>query len=95
MIVAIIFVKAVGFGALAGICALVVASVGFIGKLFTEADPEVSEAVDFAEFYPRAAESYYRMESLRCRGKGVGVVVTPWNFPIAIPCGGITAAPSG
>jgi len=71
---------------------LIGATAATTGKLFTEADPEVSEAVDFAEFYPRAAESYYRMESLRCRGKGVGVVVTPWNFPIAIPCGGITAA---
>jgi phosphonate transport system permease protein len=35
-------VKAVGFGALAGICALVVASVGFIGKLFAEAIEEIS-----------------------------------------------------
>jgi RHH-type proline utilization regulon transcriptional repressor/proline dehydrogenase/delta 1-pyrroline-5-carboxylate dehydrogenase len=52
----------------------------------------VSEAVDFAEFYPHAARSYFGMGSLRCRGKGVGVVISPWNFPIAIPCGGITAA---
>ncbi|MCU0563128.1 MAG: aldehyde dehydrogenase family protein, partial [Desulfobacterales bacterium] len=71
---------------------LIGATAATTGKLFTEADPEVSEAVDFAEFYPRAAESYCRMGSLRCRGKGAGVVVTPWNFPIAIPCGGITAA---
>ena len=42
MIVAIIFVKAVGFGALAGILALTVASVGFLGKLFTEAIEEIS-----------------------------------------------------
>ncbi|MBL8360123.1 MAG: phosphonate ABC transporter, permease protein PhnE [Rubrivivax sp.] len=42
VIVAIVFVKAVGFGALAGICALVVASVGFIGKLFAEAIEEIS-----------------------------------------------------
>jgi phosphonate transport system permease protein len=42
VIVAIIFVKAVGFGALAGIGALVVASVGFIGKLFAEAIEEIS-----------------------------------------------------
>ena len=42
VIVAIIFVKAVGFGALAGICALVVASIGFIGKLFAEAIEEIS-----------------------------------------------------
>ncbi|MBW2432252.1 MAG: aldehyde dehydrogenase family protein, partial [Deltaproteobacteria bacterium] len=26
------------------------------------------------------------------RGKGVGVVISPWNFPIAIPCGGIVAS---
>ena len=42
VIVAIFFVKAVGFGALAGILALVVASIGFIGKLFTEAIEEIS-----------------------------------------------------
>lgn len=42
VIVAIIFVKAVGFGALAGIGALVVASIGFIGKLFAEAIEEIS-----------------------------------------------------
>lgn len=42
VIVAIVFVKAVGFGALAGICALTVASVGFLGKLFAEAIEEIS-----------------------------------------------------
>jgi phosphonate transport system permease protein len=42
VIVAILFVKAVGFGALAGILALSVASVGFIGKLFAEAIEEIS-----------------------------------------------------
>jgi phosphonate transport system permease protein len=42
VIVAIIFVKAVGFGAMAGIGALTVASVGFIGKLFAEAIEEIS-----------------------------------------------------
>ena len=71
---------------------LIGAAAATTGKLFTEADPEVSEAVDFAEFYPNAARSYFEMRNLRCRGKGVGVVVSPWNFPIAIPCGGITAA---
>lgn len=43
VIVAILFVKAVGFGALAGILALTVASIGFIGKLVTEAIEEISE----------------------------------------------------
>ncbi|AMD50143.1 phosphonate ABC transporter, permease protein PhnE [Bordetella holmesii] len=42
VIVAILFVKAVGFGALAGILALTLASIGFIGKLFTEAIEEIS-----------------------------------------------------
>ncbi|MDP1952565.1 MAG: phosphonate ABC transporter, permease protein PhnE [Betaproteobacteria bacterium] len=42
VIVAILFVKAVGFGALAGILALAVASIGFIGKLFAEAIEEIS-----------------------------------------------------
>jgi phosphonate transport system permease protein len=42
VIVAIIFVKAVGFGALAGIAALTIASIGFLGKLFTEAIEEIS-----------------------------------------------------
>jgi phosphonate transport system permease protein len=42
VIVAILFVKAVGFGAMAGILALMVASVGFIGKLFAEAIEEIS-----------------------------------------------------
>ncbi len=42
VIVAILFVKAVGFGALAGILALTVASIGFLGKLFTEAIEEIS-----------------------------------------------------
>jgi phosphonate transport system permease protein len=42
VIVAIVFVKAVGFGAIAGIGALVVASIGFVGKLFAEAIEEIS-----------------------------------------------------
>jgi phosphonate transport system permease protein len=42
VIVAILFVKAVGFGALAGILALTIASVGFVGKLFAEAIEEIS-----------------------------------------------------
>jgi RHH-type proline utilization regulon transcriptional repressor/proline dehydrogenase/delta 1-pyrroline-5-carboxylate dehydrogenase len=62
------------------------------GKIFSESDAEVSEAVDFAEYYPHAVQRLSRMPNLKCRGKGVGVVISPWNFPIAIPCGGIAAA---
>lgn len=42
VISAILFVKAVGFGPLAGILALTVASVGFVGKLFADAIEEIS-----------------------------------------------------
>ena len=44
VIIAILFVKAVGFGALAGILALTVASIGFVAKLFAEAIEEISAA---------------------------------------------------
>jgi RHH-type proline utilization regulon transcriptional repressor/proline dehydrogenase/delta 1-pyrroline-5-carboxylate dehydrogenase len=60
--------------------------------VFTEADVEVSEAIDFAEYYPFSTAAFSDSDHLRSRGKGVGVVISPWNFPIAIPCGGITAA---
>jgi phosphonate transport system permease protein len=42
VIVGILFVKAIGFGPLAGVLTLAVASVGFIGKLFTESIEEIS-----------------------------------------------------
>ncbi|HOO56744.1 MAG TPA: proline dehydrogenase family protein, partial [bacterium] len=62
------------------------------GKTFPESDPEVSEAIDFLEFYPRGVNEFADRPNLECRGKGVVAVVPPWNFPIAIPCGGIAAA---
>jgi RHH-type proline utilization regulon transcriptional repressor/proline dehydrogenase/delta 1-pyrroline-5-carboxylate dehydrogenase len=62
------------------------------GKTIAEADPEVSEAIDFTEFYPRTAADFASQPHLRACGKGVVVVVSPWNFPIAIPCGGVAAA---
>lgn len=71
---------------------LIGAAAASTGKVFTEADPEVSEAIDFAEFYPHAVARLAAMPNLRLRGRGVGLVISPWNFPIAIPCGGITAA---
>lgn len=42
VVVAIIFVKAVGFGAIAGVGALVIGSIGFVSKLFAEAIEEIS-----------------------------------------------------
>lgn len=62
------------------------------GKLLTESDPEVSEAIDFCRFYANSAQQFYELKDIRARGRGVTVVVSPWNFPLAIPCGGIAAA---
>ena len=60
------------------------------GKTVSEADPEVSEAIDFANYYALSAISL----DLERQSSPVGVVVVvpPWNFPYAIPAGGICAA---
>ena len=62
------------------------------GKTLAESDPEVSEAVDFVEFYRSSAREFFDLKAVSARGRGVIAVVPPWNFPIAIPCGGIAAA---
>jgi RHH-type proline utilization regulon transcriptional repressor/proline dehydrogenase/delta 1-pyrroline-5-carboxylate dehydrogenase len=62
------------------------------GKIITESDPEVSEAVDFVEFYSRTADYFRQLPGISTEAQGVVAVVSPWNFPIAIPCGGIAAA---
>lgn len=71
---------------------LIGAAAATTGKVFTEADVEVSEAIDFAEYYPYSLKSFEGIENIRGHPKGVGLVISPWNFPIAIPCGGIAAA---
>ncbi len=62
------------------------------GKLAPESDSEISEAIDFTEFYPRTAQALHDLPNLKARPKGVVAVISPWNFPIAIPCGGVAAA---
>ncbi|MFZ3044278.1 MAG: proline dehydrogenase family protein [Desulfatirhabdiaceae bacterium] len=71
---------------------LIGAAAANTGKVFSESDPEVSEAIDFAEFYPWSARTFCNRRGVSASGKGVGLVISPWNFPIAIPCGGITAS---
>ncbi len=62
------------------------------GKTLTESDPEVSEAIDFAEFYAKTALEIQQTAAYSTKPRGVVVVISPWNFPIAIPFGGIAAA---
>jgi RHH-type proline utilization regulon transcriptional repressor/proline dehydrogenase/delta 1-pyrroline-5-carboxylate dehydrogenase len=70
-------------------------------KPWREADGDVCEAIDFAEFYAR---EMIRLAEPRRRDlpgetnfsehipRGVVAVIPPWNFPLAIPCGMVTAA---
>ena len=57
------------------------------GKTVSEADPEVSEAIDFARYYASTG-----VENNDSKPMGVVLVVPPWNFPYAIPAGGVCAA---
>jgi 1-pyrroline-5-carboxylate dehydrogenase len=73
-----------------------------VGKSWAEADADVAEAIDFCEYYsremlrldqpppllPTAGEKSY----LRYIPLGVGVVIPPWNFPLAITVGMSTAS---
>ncbi len=63
-----------------------------VGKVFSETDVEVSEAIDFLNFYPYSVKKLSLLEGIELKEKGVGVVISPWNFPIAIATGGIAAA---
>lgn len=61
-------------------------------KTVPEADPEVSEAIDFARYYARAAGAAEPVDGCRMEPLGVVVVAPPWNFPLSIPAGGVLAA---
>ena len=63
-----------------------------VGKVFTETDVEVTEAIDFLNFYPYSVRQVEGLTGVHTRGKGVGLVISPWNFPVAIPTGGVAAA---
>jgi RHH-type proline utilization regulon transcriptional repressor/proline dehydrogenase/delta 1-pyrroline-5-carboxylate dehydrogenase len=57
-------------------------------KAIPEGDVEVSEAIDFARYYARHSVP----EGIEAKAVGIVVVTPPWNFPYAIPCGGVLAA---
>lgn len=62
------------------------------GKTFVEIDPEVSEAIDFIEFYPHSLETLQSQNpSTTFKPKGIGVTIAPWNFPVGISAGTIAA----
>jgi 1-pyrroline-5-carboxylate dehydrogenase len=72
------------------------------GKTWAEAEADVSEAIDFCEYYARQARKLAEPEPIvQLSGErdemvyiplGVGIVIPPWNFPLAILVGMTTAA---
>jgi 1-pyrroline-5-carboxylate dehydrogenase len=73
-----------------------------VGKTWPEADADTAEAIDFMDFYAREMLRYggkqpvtkipTEKNELVYVPLGVGVVVPPWNFPLAILAGMATAA---
>jgi RHH-type transcriptional regulator, proline utilization regulon repressor / proline dehydrogenase / delta 1-pyrroline-5-carboxylate dehydrogenase len=71
-------------------------------KPWGEADGDVCEAIDFLEYYARGAIELAKGASLlqvpgernamRYAPRGVVAVISPWNFPLAIPTGMVSAA---
>jgi RHH-type proline utilization regulon transcriptional repressor/proline dehydrogenase/delta 1-pyrroline-5-carboxylate dehydrogenase len=74
-------------------------------KPWREADADVCEAIDFLEYYARAAIALAEhpafdaellqppgeRNELRWNPRGVVAVISPWNFPVAIPLGMVSA----
>lgn len=62
------------------------------GKTLDQGDPEVSEAIDFLNYYADLAEGLDAVDGARAVPVRLTVVTPPWNFPLAIPTGGVAAA---
>jgi len=68
-----------------------------VGKNWAEADADTAECIDFAEYYARLAVRLHNAKTdvqlpgerdeLRYLPLGVGAVIPPWNFPLAIMAG--------
>jgi RHH-type proline utilization regulon transcriptional repressor/proline dehydrogenase/delta 1-pyrroline-5-carboxylate dehydrogenase len=61
------------------------------GKIIAEGDVEVSEAIDFAHFYASRSLELAAVDGARFEPSRLIVVAPPWNFPVAIPAGGVLA----
>jgi RHH-type proline utilization regulon transcriptional repressor/proline dehydrogenase/delta 1-pyrroline-5-carboxylate dehydrogenase len=72
------------------------------GKCWDDADGDVCESIDYMEYYGRQAirlgaggevqSPPGEVNTLTYRGRGVAVVIAPWNFPLAIPTGMVCGA---
>jgi RHH-type proline utilization regulon transcriptional repressor/proline dehydrogenase/delta 1-pyrroline-5-carboxylate dehydrogenase len=72
------------------------------GKPWADADADVCEAIDFLEYYGRrmlALAAGAEVQSppgesnaMNYEARGIGAVIAPWNFPLAIPTGMVSAA---
>ena len=65
------------------------------GKTIAEGDVEVSEAIDFCHYYPQTMKAFAELKTVTYAPKGIVLVIPPWNFPLAIPVGGVAAALAG
>ena len=61
-------------------------------KTFAQADSEVSEAIDFGRYYGDRALEFGPVDGAAFRPLGIMAVIPPWNFPVAIPAGGVLAS---
>ncbi len=73
------------------------------GKTLNDAVAEIREAVDFCRYYGKRARADFagpqalpgptgERNEIVLHGRGVFVCISPWNFPLAIFCGQVTAA---
>ncbi|OKL49614.1 1-pyrroline-5-carboxylate dehydrogenase [Boudabousia liubingyangii] len=62
------------------------------GKTIDQADVEVSEAIDFANYYAQLALEVEEQPGTQWVPAKLIAVTPPWNFPLAIPAGGVLAA---
>lgn len=81
---------------------LIATQVFEVGKPWAEADADIAEAIDFCRYYARhmrELQTPLRVGGLPgevsqyiYKSRGVTAVIAPWNFPLAILCGMVTAA---